>query len=210
MSFFVARHRRQLGLAALEQAQAVVQVVIGGGFLAVDVHQVIFGRRGVAGVEGRERAVLVLEDQAGDVRIVARQHQLGELAAHRLDRPHQVFQHVDIVDADLQHDAARHAGGLIAPGGQIDLAEPVAADIGFGVDQLAEHAGVDLLPDPAEMALAPALIAQRQHHAGLAADLGDGAALRDGVGDRLVEKDVLAGGGRLPRGRADARRSAWC
>ena len=142
--------------------------------------------------------------------IVAGQHQLRELPAHRLDRPDQVLQHVGVVDADLQHDAARHAGGLVAPGGQIDLAEPVAADVGLGVDELAERAGVDLLLHPAEVALAPALVAERQHHAGLAADLGDGAAVGDGVGDRLVEEDVLAGRGRGAGGRAGARRSAWC
>ena len=51
--------------------------------------------------------------------------------------------------------------------------------------------GIDLPPDPAEVALAPPLIAQRQHHAGLAAGLGDGAAVRDAVGDRLVEETCL-------------------
>jgi hypothetical protein len=96
------------------------------------------------------------------------------------------------VDADLQHDAARHAGGLIAPRRQVDLAQPVAADVGFGVDELAEVAIVDLLLDPAEMALAAALIAERENDAGAAAGLGDGAAVGDVVGDRLVEEHVLA------------------
>src|SRR5262249_39112675 len=74
------------------------------------------------------------------------------------------------------------------------------ADIGLGVDQPAEHAGIDLLPDPAEMAFAPPLIAERQNHARPAAGLGDGAAIRHLVGDRLVEKDVLARGGCGGRG----------
>ena len=57
---------------------------------------------------------------------------------------------------------------VVAPRDEIDLAEPVAADIGLGIDQFAEHAGLDLLLDPAEMAFAPALIAEREHDAGLA------------------------------------------
>jgi hypothetical protein len=80
------------------------------------------------------------------------------------------------------------------------LAEPVAADIGLGIDQLAEHAGVDLLLDPAEMAFPPALIAQGEHDAGLAATLGDLAAVGDRVGDRLVEEDMLTGFRRHARG----------
>ena len=194
VSFFAQGTAAGVVLAPLEQAQPIVQIVVGRGVLAVDVHQVVLGRRGVAGIERGERAVLVLQHQARHVRIVAGQHELRELSAHRHDRPEQIFQHVGVVDADLQHDAARHAGGLVAPGGEIDLAEAVAADVGLGVDELAEPAGIDLLPDPAEVALAPALIAERQHHAGLAAGLRDGAAVGDGVGDRLVEEDVLAGG----------------
>ena len=104
----------------------------------------------------------MLEEERGDVRIVARQHQLREPAGHALGRPHQHFQHVDIVEADLQHDAARHAGRLVAPRGQVDLAETVAADIALGLDELAEAAGVDLVLDPAEMIFAAALIAERQ------------------------------------------------
>src|SRR5262249_59140961 len=104
------------------------------------------------------------------------------------------------MDADLQHHAARHAGGLGAPRREVDLAEPVAADIGLGVDQLAEYALVDLLLDKAEMALAASLIAERQHDAGLAGALADSAALGNRVGDRLVEKEGLAGLRRRPPG----------
>ena len=118
-----------------------------------------------------------------------------------MDRPDQIFQNVSVVDADLQHHATWHAGSLVAPRGEIDLAEAVAADVGLGVDELAEQAVLDLLPDPAEMALAPPLIAERQHHAGLAAGLRDGAAVRDAVGDRLVEEDVFARGGGGAGGR---------
>src|SRR5258708_27011760 len=75
------------------------------------------------------------------------------------------------------------------------LAEPVAADIALSLPQLAEAAGVDLGLDPAEMTLPPALIAERQHHAGGLADARDLAALRDRVSDRLVEENVLAGPG---------------
>src|SRR5882672_11511123 len=81
------------------------------------------------------------------------------------------------------------------PGAEVDLAKAIAADVGFGVDQLAEDARVDLLADPAEMALAAALVSQREHHARFPARLGDRPAFRYGVGDRLVEKNVLAGGG---------------
>ena len=42
-------------MVAIEQAEAAMQVVIGGGFLAVDVHQIIFGCRGVAGARTRGR-----------------------------------------------------------------------------------------------------------------------------------------------------------
>ena len=89
--------------------------------------------------------------------------------------------------------------GRVAPRAEVDLAEPVAADVRLGVDELAEHAVVDLLADPAELALAPALVAEREHDAGLAARLGDRAAVGDGVGDRLVEEDVLAGRRRRAR-----------
>jgi hypothetical protein len=95
------------------------------------------------------------------IRIVAGQHQLRRLPAHAADRSDQIFQDVDIVAADLQHDASGHAGGLRAPRGEIDLGEAVAADIGRGVDELAEPAVVDLPPDP-ELALAPPLIAERR------------------------------------------------
>jgi hypothetical protein len=81
-----------------------------------------------------------------------------------MNRPDQIFQNVDVVDADLQHHAAGHAGGLVAPRGEIDLAEAVAADVGLGVDKLAEQTVIDLPPDPAEVALAPPLVAERQHH----------------------------------------------
>ena len=134
----------------------------------------------------------MLEDQARDVRVVAGQNQLRKLSAHRHHRPHEEFQHVGVVDADLQHHAARHAGGLVAPGREIDLAQPVAADVRLGIDQLAEHAGIDLLLHPAEVALAPALIAERQHDAGLAAHLADRAPVGDRVRDRLVEEHMLA------------------
>ena len=112
-----ARHRDGLAFTALEQPQPIVQIVEGRHVLAVDIHQVILGRRGVACVQRRQRAVLMLQDQARDVRIVAGQHQLHRLRAHRMDRPDQVGEHVDIVDSDLQHHAARHARGLVAPRG---------------------------------------------------------------------------------------------
>ena len=96
------------------------------------------------------------------------------------------------MDADLQHHAAGHPGGLIAPGRKIDLAQPVAADIGLGIDELAEETSIDLLLYPAKVAFAPPLIAERQYHASGSAGLGDGAAVDDAVGDRFVEEDVLA------------------
>src|SRR5580693_4681662 len=99
------------------------------------------------------------------------------------------------MDADLQHDATRHAGGLVAPGRKVDLAEPVAADIAFRLHQPAEAAGVDLRLDPAELAFAAPLIAEREHDAGRLAQAGDVAALRHTISDRLVEKDMLAGRG---------------
>src|ERR1039458_3780921 len=50
------------------------------------------------------------------------------------------------------------------------------------------------------MAFPPALIAQCEHDTGLAATLGDLAAVGDRVGDRLVEKNMLAGLRRQARG----------
>src|SRR5437899_928400 len=52
----------------------------------------------------------------------------------------------------------------------------------------------------AEMALAPALIAEPEHDAGPAGAFRYGKALGDGIGDRLVEEHVLVGLGRRPRG----------
>src|ERR1041385_9504806 len=106
------------------------------------------------------------------------------------------------MDADLEHHAARHSGGLVTPRTQVNLAETIAADVGFGVDQLAEESFVDLALDPAELAFPAALIAQGQDHARLAADLGDPAAGGNRVGDGFVEKDMLAGIGRRARGLA--------
>src|SRR5918992_817754 len=50
---------------------------IGGRFLAVDVHEVVLGSRRVARVERGERAVLVLENEARHIGVVA-----GENQAH--------------------------------------------------------------------------------------------------------------------------------
>src|SRR6185295_17227593 len=86
-----------------------------------------------------------------------------------------------------------HAARLVAPGAEVDLAGPVAADVRLSVDQPAEGPGVDLLPDPAKLALAAPLVADREHHARLAAGLGKGTRVGDRIGDRLVEKHVLAG-----------------
>ena len=52
---------------------------------------------------------------------------------------------------------------------------------------------LDFRSDPAKVTFAPALVAERQHDAVLFADARDGGAVRDAVGDRLVEKDMLAG-----------------
>ena len=199
-SFFPTETASDCGRAALQAAQPLVQVVIGARFLAVDVHQVVLGGRRVARVERRQRAVFVLEHQARDIGVVARQHQPHEAPAHRLHRPDQVLEHVGVVDADLQHHAAGHALGGVAPRGEVDLAQPVAADVGLGVDELAEVSAIFL--DPAKMALAPALIAQREHHLRLAAGLGERSRVGDRVGDRLVEEHVLAGPGRGARGLA--------
>jgi len=128
----------------------------------------------------------VLQDQVGDVGIVAGQDELSPHAGYALYRPHQHFQHVDVVDADLQHHAAGHADRLIAPGAQIDLAEPIAADVALGLYELAEAAGIDLGFDPAEMTLAPALVAERKHDAGILAYARDLLAFMHRVGDRFV------------------------
>src|SRR5262249_45695871 len=58
----------------------------------------------------------------------------------------------------------------------------------------------NLFFNPSKMAFTPPLVAEREHHLGLAADLGDGASIGDRVGDRLVEEHVLAGLGRGARG----------
>src|SRR5262249_41522548 len=102
-------------------------------------------------------------------------------------------QHVDVVNADLQHDAAGHARRTVTPRIQINLAESIAADIAFGLDQLAEATGVYLRFDPAEMVLAATLVSYRQYHTGLLAFPRDFLALMHRIGDWFLEKDVLAG-----------------
>src|SRR5438132_1314860 len=82
--------------------------------------------------------------------------------AYRVDPPHQIRQHVRVVDANLQHDAARHAGRLIAPGAEIDLTEAVTADIGLGIDQSAQKPDFDLPLDPSKLTLPPPLVANAQ------------------------------------------------
>ena len=105
---------------------------------------------------------------------------------------HQIFEHVGVVDSDLQHHAAWHPLGGITPRRQIDLAQPVAADVGFGVHHAAELACVDLLSHPPEMALAAALISQRQHDACTAAACGQRPRIGNGVSDGLVQEHVLS------------------
>src|SRR5882724_11525251 len=133
----------------------------------------------------------MLEDQARHVRVVAWQHEAHRVAGDRLHRPEQVLEHVGVVVADLQHDAAGHALGGIAPRIEVDLAQAVAADVRLRVDQLAEFA--DVLLDPAEVRLAPPLVAERQHHFRFSARRGQGLCIFDRVRDRLIEEDVLAG-----------------
>src|SRR5262249_6875272 len=103
-------------------------------------------------------------------------------------------------DADLQHHAARHARGLVAPRREVDLAEAVAADVGLRVHEAPEAAGVDLVADPAEVALAAALVAERQDDLRIAARLRERARAVVRVRDGLVEEHVLARRGRGARG----------
>ena len=135
----------------------------------------------------------MLQYEARDIRVLAGQDELREAATHRLDRPHEVLEDVGVVDADLQHDPARHALGGIAPRAELELPEPVARDVRLGIDELAEHTVVDSLADPAKVAFLAPLVSEREHDARLAAGRGQGAGIRNRVGDRLVEKDVLAG-----------------
>src|SRR5437763_8737079 len=81
-----ASNRARAVAPALEHAQTLMHIVICARFLAVDIHQVVLGSGGVARVERREGAVLVLEDQARDVRIVAWEYELREPPAHRSHR----------------------------------------------------------------------------------------------------------------------------
>src|SRR3954452_23858239 len=104
------------------------------------------------------------------------------------------------MDADLQHDAARHPGRRIAPGRQVKLSEPVAADIGFALHDLPKSASENFRSDPAEVALASALVAKRQYDAVSLANARDGVAIGHTVGNRFVEKDMLAGFRRHLRG----------
>src|SRR4051794_22811581 len=97
------------------------------------------------------------------------------------------------MDADLQHDAARHPGRRIAPGCQVKLSEPVAADIGFALHDLPKSTSENFRSDPAEVVLASALVTECQHDAMLLANARDGVAVGHTVGNRFVEKDMLAG-----------------
>src|SRR5262249_62163894 len=82
-----------------------------------------------------------------------------------------------------------------APGGNTKLAEACAANMGLGMDDLAERGRLDLAPYPTEMIFPAALITEREHDARLAADVGDRAGVGDGIGDGLVEKHMFPGGG---------------
>ena len=106
--------------------------------------------------------------------------ELRNACAHRVDRAQQVLEDIGVVDADLQHDPARHARSGIAPGREVELSQAVAADVRFGVDQPAECPGVDLAAHPTEVALPAALIAESENHGCLIAGLRDRAC----VGER--------------------------
>ena len=142
----------------------------------------------------------MLEDEARDVGIFTGQHQLDERAAHRFHRSHQVFEHVGVMDADLQHDASRHACGRVAPRAGLELAQPVAADVALGIDELAEHPIVDLAAYPPKMAFAAALVAEGEHNTCFPAGSREGARVGNRVGDGLVEKHMLARSGGGTRG----------
>src|SRR5689334_5581554 len=62
---------RWLSFATLAEPQPIVQVIVGRGFLAIDIQQVVLGGGGIACIEGGERPVLMLQNQAGNVGIVA-------------------------------------------------------------------------------------------------------------------------------------------
>ena len=108
-------HGAGMLFAALERAQTAKQIVKCARFLAVDIEHVEFGCRGIGGRQGGNRAVFVFEDQASDVRIVARQHKMRQGTRYAPHRTQQHFQHIDVMDADLQHHATRHPGRRIAP-----------------------------------------------------------------------------------------------
>ena len=109
------RYRVRALVPALEKAQPLVRIVVRARLFALDVHAVVFRGGGVARIERGKRAVVVLHHEARDVRVVAGQHELGKPAVHGLDRTHQVFEHVGVMDADLQHDAPRHAFSRVTP-----------------------------------------------------------------------------------------------
>src|SRR5947208_10506292 len=56
-----AWHRNGMAFTALEQPQPIMHIVECRHVLAVDIHQVVLGRRGVARVQRRKRAVLMLQ-----------------------------------------------------------------------------------------------------------------------------------------------------
>src|SRR5580704_6635539 len=101
----------------------------------------------------------MLQHQVAHVGIFAGQDELRRHARHASDWPHQHFQYIDVMDTDLQHNAARHARRLEAPGSRVHLTESIPTDVAFGLHELAEAAGIDLGFDPAEVTLAPTLVA---------------------------------------------------
>src|SRR5262249_44015024 len=86
-----------------------------------------------------------------------------------------------------------HAFRRVTPRAQVDFAEAIATDVGLGVDELAEDARIELVANPAEVALAAALIAERKHNVRGPAGRDAGARVSDRVRNRLVEKHVLSG-----------------
>ena len=82
---------------------------------------------------------------------------------------------------DLKHDAAGHAFRRVAPGGEIELAFAVSADVGLGLNQLAERAFRDAVPDPFEMIFPAALVTDGKDDATILDDAGDCLGVGNGV-----------------------------
>src|SRR3990172_3926314 len=113
--------------------------------------------------------------------------------AHRRDAAAEIAQGVELMHTDLAQGAAGRTGRIPAPVLAREPHTAIVGKIGLDLADLAELAGIDRPADRADPCEQPRAMADRDVYAVRALQRRDRERIRHGVGDRLLDIDVLAG-----------------